>query len=292
VSRDGDILQGINSKSGPSRESAGPSDIQSGPPELVPDPWIYSPDPQGWSWISTCASRTPGMESGSPPYGSGSPTGESQGPRTEHTRALNRTQTGSGTDICPDLIWCGPVRMRHCSPPRRRPDTATWPTARDVSQRAEPDIRPPGYATPAFIADKARRLYIPLTGDVPPRHLMRPVHSADRRRPVHSAGGVPVLSAGRQHTHTVACTALIITRTLAGKLPLCVNAAWAVDIRAPGDCTDVTYIGCSRYSIYYVPGPTCRGSAPLYVPPLSYKREGTQRYKADPTQAFKSLRLT
>jgi hypothetical protein len=33
------------------------------------------------------------------------------------------------------------------------------------------------------------------------------------------------------------------------------------------------------YSFRYVPGPTCRGSASLYAPPLSYKREGTQRYK-------------
>jgi hypothetical protein len=35
------------------------------------------------------------------------------------------------------------------------------------------------------------------------------------------------------------------------------------------------------YSFHYVPRPTCRGSASLYVPPLSYKREGTQRYKTD-----------
>jgi hypothetical protein len=33
------------------------------------------------------------------------------------------------------------------------------------------------------------------------------------------------------------------------------------------------------YSFHYVPGPTCRGSASLYVPSLNYKREGTQRYK-------------
>jgi hypothetical protein len=35
-------------------------------------------------------------------------------------------------------------------------------------------------------------------------------------------------------------------------------------------------------SIYvrYVPGPTCRGSVPLYVPPFSYKRGGTQRYNS------------
>jgi hypothetical protein len=42
-----------------------------------------------------------------------------------------------------------------------------------------------------------------------------------------------------------------------------------------------TGISCSKYYIRYVPGPACRGSAPLYVPPLSYKRGGTQRYKAD-----------
>jgi hypothetical protein len=41
-----------------------------------------------------------------------------------------------------------------------------------------------------------------------------------------------------------------------------------------------TSISCSMYYIRYVPGPACRGSVPLYVPPLSYKRGGTQRYKA------------
>jgi hypothetical protein len=42
-----------------------------------------------------------------------------------------------------------------------------------------------------------------------------------------------------------------------------------------------TRINCSKYYICYVPGPACRGSVSLYVPPLSYKREGTRRYKAD-----------
>jgi hypothetical protein len=65
-----------------------------------------------------------------------------------------------------------PYRVRFCSPLRRRPDAATWPTARDVSQRAEPDVRPLGCVASAFIADKARHLSIPLAGDVPPRHLM------------------------------------------------------------------------------------------------------------------------
>jgi hypothetical protein len=51
-----------------------------------------------------------------------------------------------------------PYRVRLCSPLRQRPDAATWPAARDVSQRAEPDIRPLGRASSAFIADEAHRL--------------------------------------------------------------------------------------------------------------------------------------
>jgi hypothetical protein len=34
--------------------------------------------------------------------------------------------------------------------------------------------------------------------------------------------------------------------------------------------------------ILYVPGPTCRGSVPLCMPPFSYKSGGMQRYKTDP----------
>jgi hypothetical protein len=75
----------------------------------------------------------------------------------------------------------GPYRVRPCSPLRQSPDAATWPTTRDVSQRAEPDVRSLGRAASAFITDKARRLSIPLAGDVSPQHLMSPVHSSDRR---------------------------------------------------------------------------------------------------------------
>ena len=71
-----------------------------------------------------------------------------------------------------------PVRLR--SPLRRRPDAATWLVARDVSQWAEPEIRPLGHAVFAFIAERTRRLSTLLTGDMPPQHLMRPVHSAGR----------------------------------------------------------------------------------------------------------------
>jgi hypothetical protein len=143
----------------------------------------------------------------------------------------------------------GPYRIRFCSPPRRRPDAAAWPTARDVSQRAEPDVRPLGYATSAFIADKACRLSIPLVGSVPPQHLLRPVHSAGRRRPVHSAGGMPIHSTGRRYAHTAACTTLIITRTLPRKQLPHNNTSWTMDIRTSGDCSGVTCISYS-YNVF------------------------------------------
>jgi hypothetical protein len=63
-----------------------------------------------------------------------------------------------------------PVRMR--SPLRRRPDAATWLVARDVSQRAEPDVRPLGRAVSAFITERKCRMSTLLTGDVPPQHLL------------------------------------------------------------------------------------------------------------------------
>jgi hypothetical protein len=110
----------------------------------VPDPWIYSPDLQGWSRTR----YTPGMVLGPPRMGFELPTMGSQGPRTEHTRALNRTQAGvrcrhvSG----PSLVDSGPVRIHSCPPLRRRPIAATWHTARGLSQRAEPSMTPLGYA--------------------------------------------------------------------------------------------------------------------------------------------------
>jgi hypothetical protein len=109
----------------------------------------------------------------------------------------------------------GPYRVRLCSPLRRRTDAAMWPTARDVSQRTEPDVRPLGRAASTFIADKTRRLSIPLAGDGPPQHLMSPVHCTDRR--CVASGGVPVHSIGRQYARAAAYTMLIITRALPRK---------------------------------------------------------------------------
>jgi hypothetical protein len=97
-----------------------------------------------------------------------------------------------------------PVRLR--SPLRRRPDAATWLIASDVSQHAEPNVRPLGRAVSAFIAERTRRLSTLLTGDVPSQHLMRPVHSTGRRYQGHPADGAPVQSVVKQCARAAGCT--------------------------------------------------------------------------------------
>jgi hypothetical protein len=111
---------------------------------------------------SAGASRTPRMGSGPLCVGSGPLSTGSRDSRTKNTQALINQVGVQSRHVS------GPYRVRFCSPLRRRPDAASWPTTRDISQRA-------------FIVDKAHRLSIPLAGDVPPRHLMSHVHSTGRR---------------------------------------------------------------------------------------------------------------
>jgi hypothetical protein len=178
-----------------------PPGIQSGPPRLVLDLHVCKPDP--WDGVRG-APPPPPPRGGAPPPGA------------------PRTQAGSSTNTCHDLVWCEPVHIRLCSPPRRRPDAATWPTTRDVSQRVEPDVRPPGYAAPAFIADKARRL----TGNVSPRHLMRHAHSAVRRRPIHSTGKQCAASAFNE-TCPFRWQAACLSIPLAGGTPMLSHALYS-----------------------------------------------------------------
>jgi hypothetical protein len=87
MSRESDIPQGLNSESGPPWECWTPrytvrtSKVGPGPPRVQVRPLEWDPDP--------------------PRMGFGPPTMGSQGLKTEHTRALNRTQAG--------------VRCRHVS---------------------------------------------------------------------------------------------------------------------------------------------------------------------------------
>src|SRR5688572_19805084 len=106
------------------------------------------------------------------------------------------------------------------------------------------------------------------------------VHSTDGRRPSLPAGGVPIHSIGRQYACAAAYTVLTMARALPRKQPRYINTIWTTDIMALEDLLGDTGIGYFHmYSLCFAPRPTCRGSASLYVPPLSYKREGTQRYK-------------
>jgi hypothetical protein len=156
------------------------------------------------------------------------------------------------------------------SPLRWRPDAATCLVARDVSQRAEPNARPLGHAVSAFIAERTDRLSTLLTGDVPPQHLMRPVHSAGRRRQGHPADSVPVQSIVKQCTRATGCTVSIIAYTRS--FP-CTPILRRSRMSGHKKIAPAANISSSKYYICYVPGPTCRDSVPLYVPPLVIKGE-------------------
>jgi hypothetical protein len=61
-----------------------------------------------------------------------------------------------------------------------------------------------------------------------------------------------------------------------------INIVYTTDIMALGDLLGSTDIGYFYMcSLRFALGPTCRGSAPLYVPPLSYKGEGTRQTNLD-----------
>jgi hypothetical protein len=180
------------------------------------------------------------------------------------------------------------VRLR--SPLRRRPAATTWLVAREISQRAEPDVRPLGRTVSAFIAEGTRCLLTLLTGDVPPQHLMRPVHFAGRRRQGHPANSAPIQSIIKQCARAAWRTVPIIpyTRSFPCTPRLCRSRMSRFKKIAPA-----ANISGSKYYIRYVPRPTCRGSVSLYVPPLSYKRKGARLRQTqthlDPAQAHKFI---
>jgi hypothetical protein len=166
------------------------------------------------------------------------------------------------------VSWLYLVHLR--SPLRRRPNAATWLVARDVSQRVEPDVRPLGRTVSAFIVERTRCMSTLMTGDVPPQHLMRPVHSARWRRQGHPADGVPVQSIVKQCTRAAGCTMSIIAYTRS--FP-CTPILRRSRMSGSKKIAPAANISISKYNICYVPGPTCRGSVPLYMPPLVIKGE-------------------
>jgi hypothetical protein len=143
--RKDDRTQDINSGSGLPWESVGPLCVRTGPPGKVQNchkrAWTPGTSPR------TPLGRVRATRSKIPGFWRKGYSGLDQGQAGVRSRHVS-----------------GPCRVCFCSPLRRRLDAATRPTARDVSQRAEPDIRPLGRAVSAFITDKTHRL----TGDVSP----------------------------------------------------------------------------------------------------------------------------
>ena len=107
----------------------------------VSDPYISRPDLRAGSRTPAGTDRTPRTGPGPLCVGSGPPSSGSRDSGTKNTQVLIKARRG---------VRCrhvsGPYHVHICSPPRRRPDAAAWPTAHDVSQRAEPDVRPLGRA--------------------------------------------------------------------------------------------------------------------------------------------------
>jgi hypothetical protein len=158
------------------------------------------------------------------------------------------------------------------SPLRRRPDAATWLVARDISQRAEPDVRPLGRAVSAFIAERTHRLSTLLTDDVPSQHLMCHVHSASRRHQSHPADSTPVQSVVKQYARAARRTVLIIPCTRS--FP-CTSILRRSRMSGHKKIAPATNISSSKYYLRT----HMSGLSTLVHTPLSYKRGGMQRYK-------------
>jgi hypothetical protein len=159
----------------------------------------------------------------------------------------------------------GPYLERSHSPLRRRPDAATWPTACDVSQQAEPDVRPLGRAVSAFIVEKTRRLTTPLTGDVPLQHLMRPaalLMDGDQTTPQAACLSTPWAGSVTILLHAPRPSSLVRSQ----RSFHCTSILRRLRISGRKEMALATSVSCSKYSLRFAPGPTCRGSTPLYVP--------------------------
>jgi hypothetical protein len=151
--------------------------------------------------------------------------------------------------------------------------------ARDISQRAEPDVRPIKLCSLCIYCGEDASPATTLTGDMPSQHLMCPVQSAGRRRQGHPADGAPVQSVNKQCACAERRTVLFIPSTRS--LP-CTSGMHRSQMSGHKKIALAANVCSPKCYILYVPGPTCRGSIPLCMPPFSYKRGGMRRYKTDP----------
>jgi hypothetical protein len=194
-----------------------------------------------------------------------------------------RALAGSRDEEDPDTRK-GPVPTRVQALPYapRSGGKPPWLVAHNVSQRAEPDVRPMRLCSISIYCGEDAPPATTLIGDAPSQHLMRPVQSAGRRRQGHPADGAPDRSVGEQcaraerrtvpitpSIRSFPCTPRIRRSRASGQKKIALTAN----------------IGGSKRYILYVPRPICRGPAPLCMPPFSYKRGGMQRYTDIQSQA-------
>jgi hypothetical protein len=147
--------------------------------------------------------------------------------------------------------------------------------ARDISQQAEPDARSIHPCSLYIYCGEDAPPATTLTGDVPSRHLMRPVPSAGRGCQIRPADNTSDQSTGKQCARAERRAVLIFPSTRSFSCTPRIRRSRASGHKKIVSATDISG---SKRCILYVPGPTCRGPVPLCMPPFSYKRGGMRRY--------------
>jgi hypothetical protein len=161
-----------------------------------------------------------------------------------------------------------------------------------VSQRVEPNVRPLGRAVSAFIAGRTPPVH-PADRRCAPQHLMRPVHSAGRRRQSHPADSVPVQSIVKQCVvlRGALCSSSLVREASPAR-------RYYADLGCQGTRRLLQQQALVARSTTYVMflGPHVGAQYPCTCP-LSYKRGGMQRYRGghtrtNPTQTLSSQAST
>jgi hypothetical protein len=147
----------------------------------------------------------------------------------------------------------------------QKPAAAACLVARDVSQRAGPDVRPITSCGFCIYCGEDAPPATTLTSYVPSQHLMRPVQFAGRGHQGHLADAAPVQSVGKQCARAERRTMIIIpsTRSFPCTPRIRRSRASGHEKLAPA----VNICSSKRY-ILYVHGPTCRGPVPFVHAPL------------------------
>jgi hypothetical protein len=129
----------------------------------------------------------------------------------------------------------------------------------------------------------------PLAGDVPPQHLMSPITplaDGDQTIPQAACLSVPLAGDTSILPHALRSSRLARYRGSSSDISIMygLRTLWRSEFAQALQALVISF--------HFAPGPTCRGSVSLYVPPLSYKREGTRRYKTHSLRCSQAHRFT